>query len=896
MSLITLPHVPGRLAAPSTSPTARPDHRQVLAALDVSVPQVKPPAAYGLFMGVLAVCLVLLPVLYLALVAFLGWLVVWHLFQAYSSFSQGPYFVFHLPMAFLGGLLLLFLVKPVFFRARGGDDGVLPLDPGQEPLLFAFVQKLCAATGSKAPDVIEVDCEPNAGARLRSGLGGIFGGRLVLRVGLPLAGALSVRQFAGVLAHEFGHFNQRSGMTGSYLIRRLNAFFAKVVFERDRLDEKLARLRVSGSTAGRWFYYVAVALIEPARGVLWLMLLAGESLTCGVLRRMEYDADNVEAQVAGVRDFAITNRAMTFLNIASRRAHYDMAAAWEEQRLADDLPRLIVDNAGKLAEHRGDILKMIEEEKTHWFDTHPSHNDRVRNVERGGAAGLVECDTPAKDLFGDFAGLCRRATEAYYKSILGADMAEAKVVAASALIEERSGQRQAFKALRRFFRDNVVGMRPVLPSADAEVAPHDARKAAEALGQSRQAMLAAAEALGPAVEQFEEAAGAMHLARAQVALCGIFHESPKAADMRAEANALLRRHEPQHIHAVHKLAAFERAARERLSGGLRLIQNDDVAARLGEGGAAARKSVAQLVTLCRSFEPYLPNMQRLGELATGIRVFCSAYNDEQPYEPLVERILESTREAVGILRRVQTELAYVPYPFSHGTDGVSVGVAIVQKLPDPQDPVETHAAAVSALDRWYDVTFRTIAKLAEWAEKAETAVGLEPLADPPEQHDKQAEAETKEATRDSRRYWLSYSGRATAGLALVVGLIWMSVSPPALPSMPWGDGSHARRPGERYRPAGFHTSVRNYTHYTPPSSNRYGPQPWRPGSPQPGHPQAPGGAPYPNRQPGYTPPTPPRPQPPTYSPRPSSPGGGRYSPGGASPGRPSPGGPSPGRR
>src|SRR5918993_3783812 len=116
MSSITLPHVPGRLASPppSPSPTAKADHRHLLAALDVSVLPVKPPAAYGLFMGVLAVCLVLLPVLYLALVAFLGWLIVWHLFQAYSSFSQGPYFVFHLPMAFLGGLLLLFLVKPVF--------------------------------------------------------------------------------------------------------------------------------------------------------------------------------------------------------------------------------------------------------------------------------------------------------------------------------------------------------------------------------------------------------------------------------------------------------------------------------------------------------------------------------------------------------------------------------------------------------------------------------------------------------------------------------------------------------------------------------------------------------------------------------------------------------------
>ena len=39
--------------------------RQILNALEISVPQVKPPAAYGVAMGALAVCLVLLPVAYL---------------------------------------------------------------------------------------------------------------------------------------------------------------------------------------------------------------------------------------------------------------------------------------------------------------------------------------------------------------------------------------------------------------------------------------------------------------------------------------------------------------------------------------------------------------------------------------------------------------------------------------------------------------------------------------------------------------------------------------------------------------------------------------------------------------------------------------------------------------
>jgi Zn-dependent protease with chaperone function len=35
---------------------------------------------------------------------------------------------------------------------------------------------------------------------------------LVLVIGLPLAAGMSMRQVAGVLAHEFGHFAQGAGM------------------------------------------------------------------------------------------------------------------------------------------------------------------------------------------------------------------------------------------------------------------------------------------------------------------------------------------------------------------------------------------------------------------------------------------------------------------------------------------------------------------------------------------------------------------------------------------------------------------------------------------------------------------------------------------------------------
>ena len=84
-----------------------------------------------------------------------------------------------------------------------------------------------------------MDCLVNASA----GFGrdaGLFGQNLVLTIGLPLVAGLTARQFAGVLAHEFGHFSQGAGMRLSYVVRSVNAWFARVVFERDGWDESLA--------------------------------------------------------------------------------------------------------------------------------------------------------------------------------------------------------------------------------------------------------------------------------------------------------------------------------------------------------------------------------------------------------------------------------------------------------------------------------------------------------------------------------------------------------------------------------------------------------------------------------------------------------------------------------
>lgn len=810
------PSAPGevRPGSPSRTQTRKVQDRaeQAIAALAVEVPAVVAPPGYRVAMGLLVAWLVVISLVYAAVVAFFAYLFGWHVYQTFNEFA-----LFHLPMAVVGGLLLLFLVKPLFLRAKGNETDVVALTAEQEPKLFAFVERLCEATGAPMPAVIEVDCEPNAAAKLD----GFVSGRVVLRFGLPLVAALNARQFAGVLAHEFGHFSQRGGMRASTLVRILSGLFGRIVFQRDRLDAALLKLRLQPNPWPRMLYRVAAALIESARGVLWVMLVLSELFTCGALRRMEYDADCREANVAGVKDFIVVSKLLAFLSIAARRARHDLAQTWDDKRLADDFPRLVVLNARQLAEHRTDIIKLLEKQTTGWFDTHPCHADRVRNVEQLGPEGVYKTDATAKGLFADFEGLCRVATRTFYTGIVGDAMTGATLVPTAELVGQRLEDRKAFRSLHRFYQGRVIALRPVFPTPDAAAPAEDPHRTAEFLAEAREAMVYAAEEVAKAARDFDKSGALSSVHQAQLALCALFPNGNASVQrLRRQSTRELKRHEPRFVKAAQQLPSFESAARDRLTAAMQLLWTADPAA-LGQTpaeAAAMRKTAKELLTVCASLQAVLPMIVKLRDLSLRLRVFFGAYNPRQPYQPVVNHVLGTGRSAIDQMAKLRDTLAPYPYPFEHPTPGISIGAALVGPTsPDFHDPAATHAAIGATLDRFYTLTFRTLARLTGWAEQVEASLGFSQLAEPPDDEDEETKDElAREGRRKTRRYWIAYGSRALAGVAMLWALVWLSISPPSFGS--WTSS----RNGYRYeRPASFRVPFQRSSYDSPP---RWSPQ------------------------------------------------------------------------
>jgi Zn-dependent protease with chaperone function len=390
----------------------------------------RPSVAYQIGLALVTLAMVLLPCLYVAMAGLVTWGVWYFATHYFVAIWEWP--IGHNRLSFLvqilcsctpllvGGAIAIAMVKPLFAR-RASQMQPLALDPNVEPRVFALVQEVCAVVGAPAPRRIELNCEVNASASFERGLLGFLGRqRLILTLGLPLVAGLSTRELAGVIAHEFGHFRQAAGMRLSYLIRRVNGWFARVVYERDTWD---AVLESWCEADEKWIAFMVGCArlgVAVSRGVLWLLMMAGHAISSLLLRQMEFDADRAEVHVAGSAAFESTMLKLAALGSVYGEINREMARVWRKQlQLPDNLPVLLEYRVAHLPPaDRAKVESVMLGEKTGVLDTHPSASDRIARARQLHQPGAALSDEPARRLFENFDTVSRLVTLAHYEDDL----------------------------------------------------------------------------------------------------------------------------------------------------------------------------------------------------------------------------------------------------------------------------------------------------------------------------------------------------------------------------------------------------------------------------------------------------------------------------------------------
>ena len=254
---------------------------------------------------------------------------------------------------------------------RGGDDLGLAVSRDAQPELWATVDRLATAVGTRGPDEIRLIPAVNAAVKEESSMLGLKHGKRVMYIGIPLVEAFSSAELQAVLAHELGHYSGGHTALGPVVYRGHTALEQVIIHLRRR--PLVQRLFVAYA---KLFFRVSNA----------------------VSRRQEFEADASAAAIAG---------AGPTVSALSRLP--SVTAAWQfflEKYVVPPVQINVVPN-GLASGFRSLISEPqrqqelaaigVKQEVASPYDTHPPLHERIA-VLRGTTTAGPDDSPPARTL------------------------------------------------------------------------------------------------------------------------------------------------------------------------------------------------------------------------------------------------------------------------------------------------------------------------------------------------------------------------------------------------------------------------------------------------------------------------------------------------------------------
>ena len=196
------------------------------------------------------------------------------------------------------GMLSIFMFKSLFiFKSkREGQDRELKKE--EEPELFNYIHKLADEVGAPRPYKIILTARVNASVFYDLNIFNLLiPSKKNLEIGLGVVNVLNVGELKAVLAHEFGHFAQRSMLLGRY-VYTAQQIAERVVNKRDALDNVI---RVISSIDIRiaWIGWIISILVWAIRALIEVLFSVVVYAERALSREMEFQADKVAVSVTG---------------------------------------------------------------------------------------------------------------------------------------------------------------------------------------------------------------------------------------------------------------------------------------------------------------------------------------------------------------------------------------------------------------------------------------------------------------------------------------------------------------------------------------------------------------------------------------------------------------------
>jgi len=166
-------------------------------------------------------------------------------------------------LASLGVLISYFLIKFLFKQHINDRSNLTEINRNDEPQLFQMIDEIVKEAGTDFPKKVYLAYDVNASVFYDSNFWSMFLPiKKNLIIGIGLVNTCTKQELKAILAHEFGHFSQRSMKVGSY-VYNVNQIIFNLVNE----DESYENTVKGWASASGFFAFFAELAIKITQGI-----------------------------------------------------------------------------------------------------------------------------------------------------------------------------------------------------------------------------------------------------------------------------------------------------------------------------------------------------------------------------------------------------------------------------------------------------------------------------------------------------------------------------------------------------------------------------------------------------------------------------------------------------
>jgi len=336
-----------------------------------------------------------------------------------------------LGIASLGILVFIFLIKFIFSSHKVDRSHLLEITENEEPALFQLIKNTVKSADTDFPKKVYLSADVNASVFYDSSFWSMFFPiKKNLQVGLGLVNSVTESELKAILAHEFGHFSQKSMALGSY-VYNMNQVIFNLLFNNQSYDNIVHTWAKASSIFG-FFALIAIKIIKGIQWILFQLYRIINKTYLSLSREMEFHADEIAASITGylplknallrlsLADFSLNHvltfydkkiaKGLTSQNVFKEHSFVmNFLAAENDMPIVNQLPEVTVEELSRYNKSKLVI-------KNQWA-SHPSTKDRIAKLEFLNYTNDNISNLPANTLFSDITKSQEKLTAKIFEKV-----------------------------------------------------------------------------------------------------------------------------------------------------------------------------------------------------------------------------------------------------------------------------------------------------------------------------------------------------------------------------------------------------------------------------------------------------------------------------------------------